>query len=534
MNDRDTAHASDQQFDDVDDYDTSLNAIRRDGVDMINGNAGFEKSSDADTSSRCFSLENVSALDIAHGIDNAHGIGAVRGVAHASGIDGLDGVDSTRDDDMETDGDASVEDTHDSSETLRDHRVRFAVVNLGCKVNRTESDEIAAAYISSGGIRSSQEDADVIIINTCTVTGEADKKARKAAHHAATVNDHARILVTGCAAAIEPKEFERIDSRIVIAGKASIARSARGSSERSVLRLGSGFHTRVNIKVQDGCDHACTYCIVHVARGAARSRSASSVEQEARAYLARGVREIVLTGINLGSYASEGLTLAGLAGRLMGLMREEDGAGTSADGSNRCGVEARLRIGSIEPQDVGADLVALLGSSDGTLCRHLHLPLQSGSDRVLAEMNRPYDVAFYTDLVERLYAAAPGMSLSTDVIVGFPGETDEDFQETLDLCRRCRFSKIHVFPYSLREGTPAAKRPDQIPPAVKKERARVLRELGAQLRAEDLLRRAGSSEYALVETDRCVTESYHELPLPAGVPTGSLISVSMPAHQLRI
>jgi threonylcarbamoyladenosine tRNA methylthiotransferase MtaB len=193
-----------------------------------------------------------------------------------------------------------------------------------------------------------------------------------------------------------------------------------------------------------------------------------------------------------------------------------------------------LRIGSIEPQDVGADLVALLGLSDGTLCRHLHLPLQSGSDRVLAEMNRPYDVGFYTDLVERLYAAAPGMSLSTDVIVGFPGETDKNFQETLDLCRRCRFSKIHVFPYSLREGTPAAKRADQIPPAVKKERARVLRELGAQLRAEDLLRRAGSSEYALVETDRCVTESYHELPLPAGVPTGSLISVSMPAHQLKI
>ncbi len=534
MNDHDTAHASAQQFDDLDDYDMSLNAIRRNDVDMLNGNTSLENASDVDTSSDCLSLEEVSVLDNAYGVNNAHDIDAVHDVATTSRIDDSDDVDNAHEDDTATDIGASVVDTRDSSVAPRDSGVRFAVVNLGCKVNRTESDEIAAAYLSSGGVRSSQEDADVIIINTCTVTGEADKKARKAAHHAATVNDHARILVTGCAAAIEPKEFERIDSRIEIAGKASIARSARGSSERSVLRLGNGFHTRVNIKVQDGCDHACTYCIVHVARGAARSRSASSVEQEARAYLARGVREIVLTGINLGSYASEGLTLAGLAGRLMGHMREEADAGTSANGSNRCGVEARLRIGSIEPQDVGADLVALLGLSDGTLCRHLHLPLQSGSDRVLAEMNRPYDVGFYTDLVERLYAAAPGMSLSTDVIVGFPGETDKDFQETLDLCRRCRFSKIHVFPYSLREGTPAAKRADQIPPAVKKERARVLRELGAQLRAEDLLRRAGSSEYALVETDRCVTESYHELPLPAGVPTGSLISVSMPAHQLKI
>lgn len=426
----------------------------------------------------------------------------------------------------------------DSPETKRGESnpaVRFAVVNLGCKVNRTESDEIAAAYLASGGVRSSEEDADVIIINTCTVTGEADKKARKAAHHAATANDHARILVTGCAAAIEPDEFERIDPRIEIAGKAQIARQARGGSNRSVLRLGNGFHTRVNIKIQDGCDHACTYCIVHVARGVARSRSAASVEREVEAYLDRGVREMVLTGINLGSYASEGKTLADLAERLVAKMDASHAdAHAAKQGGGAFDVRARLRIGSIEPQDVGSDLVELLGSSEGTLCRHLHLPLQSGSDRVLDEMNRPYDVASYADLVERLYAAAPTMSLSTDVIVGFPGETEDDFQQTLDLCRRCRFSKIHVFPYSQRSGTPAAERTDQIPPSVKKKRARRLRALAAQLRAEDLAKRAGSTELALVETDRCVTESYHELPLPEGVPVGSLIAVHMPAHALGI
>ena len=391
----------------------------------------------------------------------------------------------------------------------------FHVVNLGCKVNRVESDDFTAALLARGGEAVDEKSADLVIVNTCTVTGEAEKKTRKAVRGALRANDRARVIVTGCAAAISPEVFEAMDTRVQVVPKGSMMGllAPEGSSfephgAAPLLRVGGEFPTRVGIKVQDGCNNACTYCIVHVARGRAWSRPADEIVSEAVRLAQAGVREIVLTGINLGSYAFEGMTLAGLLRRL--LEATDDGA--------------RFRISSVEPRDVHDDLIELMARSDGRICRHLHLPLQSGSPKVLKEMARPYKAAYFEDLVDRLYEAMPMLSLSTDVIVGFPGETEEDFQATVAMAERCRFSKMHIFRYSMREGTPAARRADQVDPAVKAERAKRLESVAQRLRDEDLAHRAGTVELALVETNGvATTESYHEVRVSEDARVGELM-----------
>ena len=283
--------------------------------------------------------------------------------------------------------------------------------------------------------------------------------------------------------------------------------------------LPSDGRTRVGVKVQDGCDNACTYCIVHVARGRATSRPANEVVAEAAALARAGVREIVLTGINLGSYDHGGVSLADLCRRLL-----DETAGLHGPGEPPC----RFRVGSIEPQDVTGDFIALLAEAEGRLCRHLHLPLQSGSSKVLREMARPYDAHEFRQLADYLRAVVPEIALTTDVIVGFPGETEEDFADTCDLARRVGFSKIHVFPYSRREGTPAAARADQVDPAAKAARAAELRALSDELAAADRAARTGTVELALVEAPgAATTESYHEVAAPADAPVGSLVPVRL-------
>ncbi|MEG0302390.1 MiaB/RimO family radical SAM methylthiotransferase [Gordonibacter sp.] len=406
--------------------------------------------------------------------------------------------------------------------------MRFAIVNLGCKVNRVESDAIAAALLAAGGSEAAPTDADLIVVNTCTVTGEAEKKTRKAVHRALRANGHARVVVTGCAAAIDAAGFEAMDPRVETAAKGALLEELAGRAvgTHPVLRVGGAFPTRVGIKVQDGCDNACTYCIVHVARGRAWSRDADEVIDEAVAYARAGVREIVLSGINLGSYCWGDLTLAGLLERLLAATADQATSGEPC---------VRFRISSIEPKDVGDDLVALLASAEGRVCRHLHLPLQSGSSKVLRHMARPYDAGEYCTLVDRLRAAVPELSLSTDVIVGFPGEDEDDFAATLDVVRQCAFSKIHVFPYSRREGTPAADRVDQVRPEIKADRARRLRELAFRLRSADRARRSGTSELVLVETaGKATTESYFEVEAPAGAVPGALVAVALPTPPLAV
>ncbi len=390
----------------------------------------------------------------------------------------------------------------------------FHIVNLGCKVNRVEADTISAALIGAGHVVVDEEAADLVIVNTCTVTGEADKKARKAARHALAVNPIARIIVTGCAAAITPDVFLAMSPRVTVRGKAELLESLEADGNPTLLRTGEPFRTRVGIKVQDGCDHACTYCIVHVARGKAHSMPSDRVIEEARAHFAAGVKEVVLAGIDIGAYRDGDTALAALAKSLI----------AAADEACPCGqTPARIRISSIEPLSIDDALISMLSKSGGRICRHLHIPLQSGSTRILREMNRPYTAEEYKALVNRLKNAVPDIALSTDVIVGFPGETDEDFKATCDLVRNVGFMRLHVFPYSRREGTPAAKRTDQICPEIKHERASRLRTLGVKLAMKDRKARKGTTELCLVEGSMALTESYHEIPAPENAKAGDLV-----------
>lgn len=389
----------------------------------------------------------------------------------------------------------------------------FHIVNLGCKVNRVEADSFASALISRGAMPLPEEAADLVLVNTCTVTGDAEKKARKAVRHALAVNPVAEVVVTGCAAAISPSTFSSMGSRVTVVSKHILEESLKDGLRKRKARTGDGFRTRVGIKVQDGCDHACTYCIVHVARGKARSIPAREVLCDAVAQLENGVKEIVLAGIDIGAYRDGEVALPQLANDLL----------KAADDACQPGeLPARLRISSIEPLSVEDSLVDLIQRSDGRICRHLHIPLQSGSTKVLSEMGRPYTADDYLSLVCRLRAAIPTIALSTDVIVGFPGETDDDFEDTCKLVRDAGFMRLHVFPYSKRDGTPAALRADQIPAEVKRERALHLRSLGARLSQVDLCSRTGTIELCLSLGEASLTESYHEIPTAQDVQLGEL------------
>lgn len=403
--------------------------------------------------------------------------------------------------------------------------MRFSVVNLGCKVNRVESDQIASIMLGSGK-ESSIADADIVFINTCTVTGEADKKTRKAVRHALRENEHCKVVVTGCSSAISPGFYRELSDRVEVIPKGDVLEYAKqlisdaSATDANASRANSDFNTRVGIKVQDGCDNACTYCIVHVARGKAKSEPVDQIAAECAAFARQGVKEMVLTGINLGSYAySDSYGSYALHDLLERLLDETAIAPED-------GLPCRFRLSSIEPDDLTDQVIELMAESDGRICRHLHLPLQSGSTKVLREMARRYDAGYYASLVRELRERIPQISISTDIIVGFPGETEEDFQLTMQMARECGFSKIHVFPYSKREGTPAAAREDQIPDDVKSERARRLRRLSDELREADYRSRIGTAEKAVViRSGICMTESYYEIPCSQNIPIGSLVDV---------
>lgn len=413
------------------------------------------------------------------------------------------------------------------------------MVNLGCRVNRVESDGITAA-LQAAGHTPAPDCVDVVVVNTCTVTGEAEKKTRKAVRHALRTNPRATIVVTGCAASIDPEVFTAMDSRVRVAarhavvdvvlalddgalhgqageGPAAVAACVGGARSSSFpppsvpLRYGEGFPTRVGIKVQDGCDNACTYCIVHVARGASTSRALPECVDEVRRLYAAGAREIVLAGIDLGNYRYDGTGLTGLLGALL------DAA-----------PEARVRISSIEPPSITPQLIGFMAAADGRVCRHLHVPLQSGSAKVLREMARPYAADEFRTLIGLLYQAMPDISLSTDIIVGFPGETDEDFARTLDMVRACRFAKVHAFRYSRRAGTPAAARLDQVDAEIVTRRAHELRRVAGEVREREMRRRLGGSELVLVEQAGLgTTESYFPVRVAGDVERGSLVRCTL-------
>lgn len=381
---------------------------------------------------------------------------------------------------------------------------------------------IAAALLAAGWTRTANAvNCDVAILNTCTVTGEADAKNRKALRALLRSGDMP-IIVTGCAVNIDAKRYADIDSRIIcehdkekvptLASRLTRNVNANQIDTLDVTALrgaDTGFRTRVDLKIQDGCNNACSYCIVHVARGPARSVPASTVISHAQALSDAGTRELVLVGIDLAAYQDGNVDLAQLVSRL----QEETDIG-------------RVRISSVEPQSMTSSLVDALAQTNGRLCRHLHLCLQSGSSKVLREMNRHYDGDTFCALVDHLHAAVPRIALSTDVIVGFPGETEEDFAQSYELIERCGFMRLHVFRYSRRPETPAARRDDQIEPKTKAVRSQTLIELGQRLALADMERRLGTREQVIIEQPGLGTsESYHAVACDTTLPVGSLVDV---------
>jgi len=368
--------------------------------------------------------------------------------------------------------------------------LRVAFVTLGCKVNQAESDTIASVLPGAQVVRE-QADADIIVVNTCTVTGEADHKARKAVRHALGQPRQPIVIVTGCLAALDVAGIAALGDRVIAEPDKERVRErvfelAHVAADDTVGAGGVPRATgraRVQLKVQDGCDAFCSYCIIPYARGVPRAVPIPEVVASAEALAAAGVAEVVLAGINIGRYDDRGATLADVI---------EAVASTGIP---------RVRISSIEPGDLNGRFLEAAART-AAFCRHVHVPLQSGSDSVLASMGRPYTTAAYAERLQAVREALPGVATSTDVIAGFPGESDIDHAETLAFVERQAFSRLHVFRYSARTGTPAAAMPMQTPPPVRATRAAGLRDLGQRLAARAAHSAEGTVAELLVERVR--------------------------------
>ncbi|MTI81483.1 MAG: tRNA (N(6)-L-threonylcarbamoyladenosine(37)-C(2))-methylthiotransferase MtaB [Firmicutes bacterium] len=363
-----------------------------------------------------------------------------------------------------------------------------AIHTLGCKVNQTESSAIAQLFKECGydDVDFNQV-ADVYIINTCTVTHLGDRKSRQIIRRAIKNNPDALVVVTGCYAQTSPGELLEIPGVDLVVGTADknkiveLVEQAAGEKSGPLNAVTDIFNqnsfkelptvtesgkTRAFLKVQEGCDNYCAYCIIPYARGPLRSRQPQSIVDEVQKLISSGFKEFVLTGIHTGAYGldfKDGTELSTLIKELVKL-----------PGLNR------LRLSSVEPNDITKDLIDVAASSD-VFCNHLHIPLQSGDDHVLKSMRRRYNTRQFAQLIDSIRERLPGIAITTDVIVGFPGETDEMFENTLNFCRKIGFAGIHVFKYSPRRGTAAADFPEQVLPAEKEKRSKSLMLLSQQL-----------------------------------------------------
>lgn len=375
------------------------------------------------------------------------------------------------------------------------HPVTVALPTLGCKANRYDSDTLARALIARGYvIVASSQPADVYIVNTCTVTGEADAKSRKTLRRALRINATARMIVTGCYASLHPEKLagiEGVDAVVPIAEQARIpdlvAALCPTRLEPVTAALPAGLsasveRTRATVKVQDGCNLRCAFCAVTLARGEARSRPIDEVILELRALVASGVQEIVLTGIRLDAYGVD-LPQARLADLI--------------DATQPLNIP-RLRLSSLEPIGIDARLAERLAAHPA-LCHHFHVCLQSGDDQVLRAMRRGYTVDGYRERIAALRAAMPDATFTTDVIVGFPGETDEAFARTCALVEELGFIKLHVFKFSPRPGTEAATLSNPVSEAVKETRSHELAMLEARLYQQYARQMVGRQVSVLIE-----------------------------------
>lgn len=406
-------------------------------------------------------------------------------------------------------------------------RPGVCLLNLGCRVNRVELDLMASELEAAGAVLVDEAEADAIVVNTCAVTGEAEAKTRKAVRRAAGMPKAPAVVATGCVASLFSAELSELAPNVVVEANKSLVAGRvldlLGLAAGSVTDEGGLVatptptgRTRPGVKIQDGCDNRCTYCIVWKARGRGRSLSPDEVLAGIRAAQARGAYEVVLTGINLGSYRWErdGAPVLRLPGLLDLIMEKTD-------------VE-RVRLSSIEPPDVTPELCDAMARGGERVAPFLHVCLQSGSDRTLRRMARVYRTDLFRRAVEEARSLVPRLALGTDLIVGFPGETDEDFADSLAFCEEMRFAKMHVFRYSRRPGTPAADFPDQVDPHVMAARGARMRELAGRMRRDEAAGLVGMDDLVVVQyPGRGVSGGLFDVRVPEEVPLDTLLPVRL-------
>ncbi len=371
----------------------------------------------------------------------------------------------------------------------------YHVQNFGCRATQADGAAIERQLLDRGLERAEDATlAEVIVLNTCTVTASADQDARAAIRRIHRENPDAQILVTGCYAQRAPQEVSALPGVSLVVGNSHkhqladylqpdfVPLAQIGASAGADVIVGDIFahtelmaapvfdadsfeKTRPNLKVQDGCNNRCSFCIIPYVRGKSRSLKLEEVLREANALVANGYREIVLSGINLGRWGRELTPRANFAAMLRTILEQ-----TAIE---------KIRISSVEPMDWTNEVIELVASSP-RICKHAHVPMQSGSDRILRKMHRKYRPWHYADRIERIRRAMPDAAIGADVMVGFPAESDDDFERTRALIERLPFTYLHVFTYSSRPGTPSAAMPEQVPVQIARERNRALRELAAR------------------------------------------------------
>ena len=375
---------------------------------------------------------------------------------------------------------------------------------LGCKVNQYDTQAMLELFEQHGySAVSGNVPADVYVVNTCTVTGSGDKKSMQLIRRCRRRNPQAELIVCGCLAQRMGAELLPTGARLILGNqyRGQVVELLEEAIRENVQKVAVGDiqnvpyetltihahegHTRAVMKIQEGCDNRCTYCIIPSVRGNIRSRTLEDIRREAEALAMAGFQELVLTGIHLTSYG-----------------RDLEGRPSLADAMRAANVEgvSRIRLGSLEPRVANEAFVAAAREMP-ELCPQFHLALQSGSDQVLRRMKRGYNTTQFLEAVQRIRAAWPDAAFTTDVIVGFPGETEEEFQETIDFCRKVGFSRLHVFPFSPREGTPAAEMDGQLPEHVKSQRVNRLIQVGNEL-ADDYRQRFIGRKVSVLDEQR--------------------------------
>lgn len=377
--------------------------------------------------------------------------------------------------------------------------MKFNIVTFGCKVNQYESNMMKERMLSSNFFYVENiSEANIIVVNTCSVTNVADKKCLKMIRRIKREYPNSILVVAGCSSQNKQEIYENLDIDILIGNKdkskidillkeyiKTHKRYVKFYNDRKLdfedMLISDYNHIRAFIKIEDGCDNFCSYCIIPYVRGSVRSKNFETVIKEAKLLTQKGHKEIVLTGIHTGHYMDNDYDLTDLINELSKI---ED--------------LLRIRISSIEITELNDKFLNML-STNKKVCDHLHIPLQAGSDEILKKMNRKYDLKYYEEKIKKIRMIRPNISITTDIIVGFPYETDELFNETLEFSRKMNFSKIHVFPYSIRLGTSAANMPNQVDESIKKKRVKKLMDLSEIMEKEYYNKFVGKELDILVE-----------------------------------